>query len=89
MSDAGSRRAFWLRVAREYVGLSQAVAARRIGLSATSAANLSRFENATRDPSLAQLASLAALYEVPLAFLVEPPETAYEVLERIKSGGSP
>src|SRR5688500_16039975 len=76
------RRAFWLRMARESLGWSQAAVARRLGMSPSSAANLSRFESNTRQPSLGQLERFAHLYGLTLSFLAEPPETAHEVLER-------
>lgn len=89
MRSPPPRLGFWLRIAREAAGLSQPDAARRIGLSRSSAGSVSRLESGDREPTLAELQGLATLYEVPASFFLSPPETAHEVIARVKAGAPP
>lgn len=80
-TNDAARLAFWLRMIREYRGLSQADAAAAIGMSVRSKSTISAWEAGDRAPSLAQLRALAELYSVPIGLLVTPDPTAYEWLE--------
>jgi transcriptional regulator with XRE-family HTH domain len=76
------RRGFWMRMAREHAGLSQATAANELGLSGRSKSTLSAWEAGTREPKLSYVAKMAGLYGVPVELLTSPPPTAYEVIDR-------
>lgn len=76
------RRGFWMRMARENAGLSQATAAKELGLSGRSKSTLSAWEAGTREPKMSYVARMAALYQVPVELLMSPPPSAYEVIER-------
>lgn len=78
------RLGFWLRTAREQSGKSQSGAALELGLSRASKSTISDWENAVREPSLKQLRALARYYDVPLSLFIDPPETAFEQLDRLK-----
>lgn len=65
------RRAWWLRVARR--GMNQSGVAQALGLSAKSGSTIGDWERGASQPSLRQLAQLAALYDVPLELFVNPP----------------
>ncbi len=75
------RRAWWLRVARR--GMNQSGVAMSLGLSAKSGSTIGVWERGASQPSLRQLAQLAALYEVPLDLFVNPPMTDDERLDEI------
>jgi transcriptional regulator with XRE-family HTH domain len=77
------RLAFWLRIARERSGKSQAGAARELGMSAASKSTVSDWENGVREPKLSQLRALARYYQVPLDLFVDPPATAFDDLDRM------
>ena len=77
------RRGWWLRVAREGRGLSQAGVAEAIGLSKNSASTVSDWENCVSDPSVRQMEALAVMYGLPLSFLIDPIETDQERLDRV------
>jgi transcriptional regulator with XRE-family HTH domain len=83
------RRGFWLRVARERAGLSQAEVARRLGMSPASKSTLSAWESGNREPPLATIIRLARLYRVPPAFFLEPEPTASERLDEVARGSPP
>jgi transcriptional regulator with XRE-family HTH domain len=75
------RRGFWLRMAREHAGFSQATAAKELGLSARSKSTLSAWEAGTREPRPSILSRMAALYGVPIERLMTPPPTAFEEID--------
>lgn len=75
------RRAWWLRVARR--GMNQTGVAQALGLSSKSGSTIGDWERGVSQPSLRQLAQLAALYEVPLELFVNPPKTDDERLDEI------
>ena len=75
------RRGFWLRMARERAGLSQATAAKELGLSARSKSTMSAWEAGTREPRPSMLSRMAALYGIPPERLMSPPPTAYEEID--------
>jgi transcriptional regulator with XRE-family HTH domain len=77
------RLGFWLRMARERAGKSQAGAAEFIGLSASSKSTVSDWENGARPPKLNQLRRLAAHYEVPLELFTDPEPTPEERIDSI------
>jgi transcriptional regulator with XRE-family HTH domain len=77
------RLGFWLRMARERAGKSQAGAAEFIGLSASSKSTVSDWENGARPPKLNQLRRLAAYYEVPLELFTDPEPTPEERIDSI------
>lgn len=76
------RRGFWMRIARERVGISQDTAAKGLGLHAKSKSTLSKWENGFQEPRMSMLTKMAALYGVPVEFLAAPPPTAHELLDR-------
>lgn len=75
------RRAWWLRVARR--GMNQTGVAKALGLSEKSGSTIGDWERGVSQPSLRQLAQLAAIYGVPLELLVNPPMTDDERLDEI------
>jgi transcriptional regulator with XRE-family HTH domain len=75
------RRAWWLRVARR--GMNQTGVAKALGLSEKSGSTIGDWERGVSQPSLRQLAQLAAIYAVPLELLVNPPMTDDERLDEI------
>jgi transcriptional regulator with XRE-family HTH domain len=75
------RRAWWLRVARR--GMNQTGVAKALGLSEKSGSTIGDWERGVSQPSLRQLAQLAAIYGVPLETLVNPPMTDEERLDEI------
>lgn len=77
------RLGFWLRMARERAGKSQAGAAEFIGLSKSSKSTISDWENGARPPSLSHLRRLAAYYAVPLEVFTDPQPTPEERLDEI------
>jgi transcriptional regulator with XRE-family HTH domain len=81
LATRARRRSWWLLVARLASGTTQAAAASAAGLSAAS--SYGDFERAVTEPSLKQLALLAAAFGVPLSLLADPPETDEERLEKI------
>lgn len=76
------RRGFWLRIARERADLSQASAAKELGLSSLSKSTLSAWESGEREPKASMLARMARLYGVPMEMLANPEPTAHEVIDR-------
>lgn len=72
------RRAWWLRVAREQRGFSQAGVADSVKLSKKSASTVGDWERGVSEPSLRQLEMLAVIYEVPITLFIDPPETDEE-----------
>lgn len=76
------RLGFWLRMARERAGKSQAGAATAIGLSPKSKSSVSDWENG-RVPALSVLRRLAAYYEVPLEVFTHPDPTPDERLDEL------
>lgn len=76
------RRGFWLRIARERANLSQASAAKELGLSGQSKSTMSAWESGTREPKASMLARMARLYGVPMDMLANPAPTAHEVIDR-------
>jgi transcriptional regulator with XRE-family HTH domain len=77
------RRAWWLRVAREQRGLSQAGVADSVGLSKKSASTVGDWERNVSEPSLRQLELLAVVYDVPISLFIEPPETDEERFQQL------
>lgn len=77
------RLGFWLRMARERAGKSQAGAAEFIGLSKSSKSTISDWENGARPPSLSHLRRLASYYAVPLEVFTAPQPTPEERLDEI------
>lgn len=73
------RQSWWLLVARLTSGRTQADAASALGIVGSSYGD---FERGITSPSLKQLAILAALFEVPLALLTDPPETDEDRIDR-------
>lgn len=80
------RRAWWLRVAREQRGQSQAGVADAVGLSKKSASTVGDWERNVSEPSLRQLEMLAVIYGVPLNLFIDPPETDEERFQRLAAG---
>lgn len=77
------RLGFWLRMARERAGKSQAGAAEYLGFSGKSKSTISDYENGVTVPSLRVLRRLAAWYGVPLAVFTQPDPTVEERLDEI------
>ncbi len=77
------RQGFWLRMARERAGKSQAGAAQYLGLSKHSKSSISDYETGVTPPSLLTLRKLAAWYGVPLSVLTEPEPTPTERLDEL------
>lgn len=77
------RLGFWLRMARERAGKSQAGAAEYLGFSSRSKSTISDYENGVTVPSLKVLRRLAAWYGVPLTVFIDPQPTIEEQLDEI------
>lgn len=77
------RLGFWLRMARERAGKSQAGAAQHLNLSASSKSTVSDWENGVRPPKLNQLRRLAEYYGVPLLVFTDPDPTPEERIDEI------
>ena len=77
------RLGFWLRMARERAGKSQAGAADELGLSKNSKSTISDYENGVTVPSIKALRRLAAWYGVPLEVFTNPGPTTEERLDEI------
>lgn len=77
------RLGFWMRMARERAGKSQAGAAEVLGLSKSSKSTVSDWENGMRPPGLNQLRRLAAYYSVPLELFTDPQPTPEERIDEI------
>lgn len=75
------RQGFWLRMARERAGKSQAGAAIELGLSEKSKSTISDYENGAQVAPQAALRKLARWYEVPVDLFQNPPATADEVID--------
>ncbi len=82
-STYNRRLGFWLRMARERAGKSQAGAAEHLGLSTSSKSTVSDWENGDRPPKLNQLRRLAEYYGVPLTVFTAPEPTIEERLDEI------
>lgn len=67
-TDFRDRLAHSLIAVREGAGISQSVAARRLGITQ---AALSNYENGRRTPDIERLVDIARLYGVSLEMLVE------------------
>ena len=78
-----TRQGFWLRMARERAGKSQAGAATHLELSAASKSTISDYENGVTEVPLRYLRRLAQWYGVPLKTFTEPAETAFDQLDQI------
>lgn len=72
------RTAWWLFVARRRSGRTLGDVAKHLGLKAAS--SVGDFERGVTFPSLRQLTLMAALYEVDLRLLTDPPPTDEERL---------
>jgi transcriptional regulator with XRE-family HTH domain len=68
-------------MAREHAGLSQATAAKELGLSGRSKSTLSAWEAGTREPRPSMLSRMAALYGVPVDRFMRPAPTAFEQID--------
>jgi transcriptional regulator with XRE-family HTH domain len=77
------RLGFWLRMARERAGKSQAGAADHLGLSKNSKSTISDYENGVTVPAIKALRRLAAWYQVPLEVFTNPEPTVEERLDAI------
>lgn len=77
------RLGFWLRMARERAGKSQAGAAEYLGFSTKSKSTISDYENGVTVPSLRVLRRLASWYAVPLQVFTNPEPTFEERLDAI------
>jgi transcriptional regulator with XRE-family HTH domain len=75
------RQGFWLRMARERAGKSQAGAAELIGLKRSSKSSISDYENGVTPVPMKMLRRFAEWYGVPLRVFTEPKPTAYEQLD--------
>lgn len=82
MSNDRERRGFWMRMAREWKGLSQESAAQALGIKASSKSTLSKLEKGQLEPSASLVARMAEIYGVPVELLMHPPASAEEVIER-------
>jgi transcriptional regulator with XRE-family HTH domain len=63
--------------------MNQTGVAQALGLSGKSGSTIGDWERGVSQPSLRQLAQLAALYQVPLDLFVTPPKTDDERLDEI------
>jgi transcriptional regulator with XRE-family HTH domain len=77
------RQGFWLRMARERAGKSQAGAAEYLGLSKASKSTISDYENGVTEVPQRYLRRLAGWYGVPLRTFTEPERTAFDRLDEI------
>lgn len=77
------RLGFWLRMARERAGKSQAGAAAYLGFSAKSKSTISDYENGVTVPSLPVLRRLAEWYGLPLSVFTDPEPTPEERLDAL------
>lgn len=74
------RRGYWLRIARETAGYTQAAVAELIGYRGTSKSSINAWEDGRRPVPLDKLKVLARLYNVPVDRFIEPPESGHEVI---------
>ncbi len=77
------RQGFWLRMARERAGKSQAGAAQTIGLAGASKSTISDYERGEQIAPQAVLRTLARWYGVPVDLFTRPPITSDEVIDRL------
>lgn len=77
------RQGFWLRIARERAGKSQAGAAEYLGLSKSSKSTISDYENGVTEIPQRYLRRLAGWYGMPLRTFTEPERTAFDRLDEI------
>ena len=77
--DERVRRGRYLQAARERAGVSQDDVADLLGYA--KGAIVGHWEQGRRDPSLANLKRMAAIYGVPLALFTEPPASELDVIE--------
>jgi len=83
------RQGFWLRMARERAGKSQAGAAEVAGLSKSSKSSISDYENGITPIPQRILRRLANWYGVPPSVFTEPGRTAEELLDsRVRAASS-
>lgn len=82
------RLGFWLRMARERAGKSQAGAAEFLGFSAKSKSTISDYENAVTVPSLQVLRRLAEWYGMPLSVFTDPEPTPEERLDAVANAAA-
>jgi transcriptional regulator with XRE-family HTH domain len=75
------RQGWWLRMARERAGKSQAGAAEVAGLSKNSKSSISDYENGVTAVPQPVLRRLARWYGVPVRMFTEPQLTAEEILD--------
>lgn len=78
-SEERTRRGRYLRAARERAGMFQGDVADTLGYSV--AASISHWERGRRDPSLADLKQLAAVYGVPLSLFIDPPPSELDAID--------
>jgi len=74
------RRGYWLRIARENAGYTQAAVAQLIGYRGTSKSSINAWEDGRRPVPLDKLKALARLYQVPVDRFISPPESGHEVV---------
>lgn len=75
------RQGWWLRMARERAGKSQAGAAEFLGLSKNSKSSISDYESGVTPVPQVFLRRLARWYGVPIRMFTEPQPTAEELLD--------
>lgn len=75
------RQGFWLRMARERAGKSQAGAAQEIGLAAKSKSTISDYERGEQQAPQQVLRTLARWYQVPVDLFTSPGLTAEEMIQ--------
>jgi transcriptional regulator with XRE-family HTH domain len=74
------RRGYWLRIARETAGYTQAAVAELIGYRGTSKSSVNAWEDGRRPVPLDKLKALARLYNVQVERFIDPPESGHEVV---------
>lgn len=79
------RRGFWLRMAREDAGHTQAAAAELIGYKSKSKSSINAWEDGRRPVPVNQLKALARLYDVPVELFIDPQPTAHEEVRRLRA----
>lgn len=82
------RQGWWLRIARERAGKSQAGAAEFLGLSVNSKSSISDYESGVTPIPQLYLRRLARWYNVPVRMFTEPQPTAEEVLDQAVADAS-
>ena len=82
------RQGWWLRIARERAGKSQAGAAEFLGLSVNSKSSISDYESGVTAIPQLYLRRLARWYNVPVRMFTEPQTTAEEILDQAVADAS-